>query len=101
MSDFHTWNELQEDTTGTSAYANAAPDRMRHGKLGVQINGVESNQPRRAWYLEPPGQDRHPGFVEALPVFPLVGGTQRIAASEKFEHAGMPCSGKIASTADT
>lgn len=33
MSDFHTWNALQEDTTGRSAYTEAAPHRMGMASL--------------------------------------------------------------------
>jgi hypothetical protein len=52
MSDFHTWNELQEDTTGRSAYTNAAPNPMRHGKPGVDANGV-SRLDAVVWYVNP------------------------------------------------
>jgi hypothetical protein len=90
MSDFHTWNELQEDTTGRSAYTNAAPYRSRHGRCGSDVRGL--TRPAVPYRALNPWTDRHPGLLR-LYVCTLVGGMQRIAASEKFEHAGAPCSG--------
>ena len=40
MSDFYTWNALQEDTTGKPAYTNAAPYLVGHGKYGLIVKGV-------------------------------------------------------------
>lgn len=90
MSDFHTWNELQEDTTGRSADTNSATSHEAW-QAWFRAQWLESTSHALPGSASP-GQDRRPGLLR-LYVCTLVGGTQRIAASEKFEHAGMPCSG--------
>lgn len=40
MSEFYTWNALQEDTTGELAYTNAASCLVGHGKPGLDVKGV-------------------------------------------------------------
>lgn len=65
MSDFHTWNALQEDTTGRSAYADANSHLLVCGRPGSNAMALTSYI-YRIWWPDRPGAGPIAGFNEAL-----------------------------------